>query len=113
MRAMHEALELSTEQKRSTDDGIQIKLELPVPPKKLCLSNMNHKNKKRKYLLYSPKCSLGIATKDRTRCESKDHRTHGLIYVIRYSEWQGIIKFPHQEVIRVFVRGMVCLIEHK
>ena len=33
MRAMHETLELSTEQKRSTYNGIQIKLELPVPKK--------------------------------------------------------------------------------
>ena len=27
--------------------------------------------------------------------------------------WQGIVKFPHQEVIRVFVRSVVCFIEHK
>src|SRR5712691_7956327 len=33
MRTMHETLELSTEQKRGTDDGIQIMLELPVPKK--------------------------------------------------------------------------------
>jgi hypothetical protein len=45
MRAMHETLELSTEQKRSTDDGIQIKLELPVP-KKTGLKNMNHQKQK-------------------------------------------------------------------
>jgi hypothetical protein len=60
-----------------------------------------------------PECSLGITTKDRTRCESKDHRTRDLIYVTGYEAWQGIVKFPHQEVIRVFVRSMVCLIEHK
>jgi hypothetical protein len=35
MRAMHETLELSTEQKRSTDGGIQINLELPVPKKQV------------------------------------------------------------------------------
>ena len=33
LRTMHETLELSAEQKRSTDDGIQIMLELPVPKK--------------------------------------------------------------------------------
>ena len=60
-----------------------------------------------------PESSLCIATKDRTRCESKDHRTHDLIFVTGYAAWQGIVKFPHQDVIRVFARSVVCLIEHK
>jgi hypothetical protein len=41
LRAMQETLELSTEQKRSTDGGIQILLELPVP-KNPTLSHMYH-----------------------------------------------------------------------
>jgi hypothetical protein len=45
IRAMYETFELSTEQKRSTDDGIQIKLELSVP-KETGLSNMNHQKQK-------------------------------------------------------------------
>jgi len=84
-----------------------------------CLSQKNRPQQyeppktKRKCLLYLPERPLGIATKDRTRCESKDHRTRGLIFVTRYAAWQGTVKFPHQDVIRVFVRSMVCLIKHK
>jgi hypothetical protein len=46
MRAVHETLKFSPKQKRSTDDGIQIKLELPVP-KKTGLSNMNHQKQRK------------------------------------------------------------------
>jgi len=64
-------------------------------------------------LLHLPESRLSIATKDRTCRESKDHRTHGLIYVTGYAAWQDIVKFPHQDVIRVFIRSMVGLIEHE
>lgn len=107
---MRETLELFTEQKRSTDSGIQIKLELSVP-KNSALSYKYHQMKAGNDCL--PKISLGITTKDRTSCEPKDHGTHGHIYVARYVGWQFIVEFPHHVVIRVFIRGMVCLIEHK
>ena len=89
---------------------------------KLCSSCLSQKKKPQQHeppktergksLLYLPECFLSIATKDWTRRESQDHRTRGLIYGSGLA-WQGIVKFPHQEVIRVFVRCMVCLIEHK
>jgi hypothetical protein len=66
-----------------------------------------------KRLLYLPEISLSVTTKNRTRRESKDHGTHGLLYVTWYAGWKFIVKFPHHEIIIVFVRGMVSLIEHK
>ena len=71
---------------------------------------MNHQKRNK---LYLPKCSLGLATKDRARCESKDHRTHRLIYITGHAGRQDIVKFSHQAIIRVFAGSMVCLIEHK
>jgi hypothetical protein len=52
-----------------------------LSPQIIGLSYMKHQKRKRMYSLYLPECSLGIATKDRTRCESKDHGSRGVTYV--------------------------------
>lgn len=73
------------------------------------------KSGNRKGRPYLPESFLDIPPKDRARRETEDHRTHDLINVRGGlgAGWQLVIKFPHHEVISVFIRGMVRLIKHE
>lgn len=108
---MHKTLKLFAKLKRSTDGGIQIKFEFPDQKKSSPQPYVIPK--KTEVCFYLPEIFLSVATKDWTRCKSKDHRTHGLQVITRHAGRQFFVEFLHHEVIIVFVCSMVSLVEHK
>jgi len=86
-----------------------------LPKKDQRFSHVSYQRGNKKCWLYLPEGSLRMATKDRTRCESENDRTRDLVDGAKGAGAGGqfIVKFPHQDVIRMLVRSMVRLVEYK
>ena len=114
---MHEAFKLLAVPERSADNGIQVVLKLPVP--KVAQRQTPQKSGNIKGRLYLPESFLGIPSKDRARGQTEDHRTHDFINVRGGlgaelgAAWKLVIEFPHHEIIRMFIHGMVRFVEHE